>query len=130
MPTKLNKNDRELLVALAEYRLLTVSQVAALCDVGKAATRNRVGKLTNAGLTTQRTPGMAQGRGRPERWVSLADRGIDLLKADGTLGKSVDKAEVVADGIRCAEHLLAVNWFRIHLVPFPVEGVRVLRASL
>jgi len=83
VPAKLNKNDRGLLVALAEYRLLTVSQVAALCDVGKAATRNRVGKLTNAGLTTQRTPGMAQGRGRPERWVSLADRGIDSLRADG-----------------------------------------------
>ena len=30
MPAKLNKNDRELLVALAEYRLLTVSQIAAL----------------------------------------------------------------------------------------------------
>ena len=116
MPAKLNKNDRGLLVALAEYRLLTVSQIAALGGVGKAAARSRVGKLTKAGLTTQRTPGMAPGRGRPERWVSLADRGIDLLRADETLGRSVPKDQVAADGIRCAEHLLAINWFRIHLV--------------
>ncbi len=116
MPAKLNKNDRELLVALAEYRLLTVSQIAALCGIGKAAARNRVGKLTNAGLTTQRTPGMAQGRGRPERWVSLADRGIGLLRSDGTLGQNVPRDQVAADRIRCAEHLLAINWFRIHLV--------------
>ncbi|MBN2562230.1 MAG: replication-relaxation family protein [Phycisphaerae bacterium] len=116
MPTKLNKNDRELLVALAEYRLLTVSQIAALCGIGKAAARNRVGKLTHASLTVQRTPGMAQGRGRPERWVSLADRGIDLLQADGTLGRNVPRDQVAADGIRCTEHLLAINWFRIHLV--------------
>lgn len=116
MPTKLNKNDGGLLTALAEYRLLTVGQIAALCSIGKAAARNRVGKLTNAGLATQRTPGMARGRGRPERWVSLADRGIDLLRADGTLGQSVPKDQVAADGIRCAEHLLAMNWLRIHLV--------------
>ena len=48
MTNKLNTNGRELLVSLAEYRLLTVSQIAALCAVGKPAARNRVGKLTNA----------------------------------------------------------------------------------
>ena len=46
MANKLNKNDRELLIFLAEYRLLTVSQIAALCIVGKPAARNRVGKVT------------------------------------------------------------------------------------
>jgi hypothetical protein len=38
------------------------------------------------------------------------------LRADGTLGQTVPKDEVAADGIRCAEHLRSVNWFRIHLV--------------
>ncbi|MCK4342544.1 MAG: replication-relaxation family protein [Phycisphaerae bacterium] len=116
MANKLNKNDRELLVSLAEYRLLTVSQIAALCAVGKPAARNRVGKLTKAALATERTPAVAGGRGRPERWVSLTERGIDSLRADGTLGRSVPRDEVAADGIRCSEHLLAINWFRIHLV--------------
>ena len=32
------------------------------------------------------------------------------------LGHSVPRDDVAADGIRCAEHLLAINWFRIHLV--------------
>ena len=116
MPTKLNKNDRELLASLAEYRLLTVSQIAALCAVGKPAARKRVGKLTNAALAMERTPAVPSGRGRPERWVSLTERGIDLLRADGILGRSVPSNEAAADGIRCAEHLLAINWFRIHLV--------------
>ncbi len=116
MANKLNKNDRELLVFLAEYRLLTVSQIAALCAVGKPAARNRVGKLTNAELAKERTPAVASGRGRPERWVSLTERGIDWLRTDGVLERSVPSNEVAADGIRCAEHLLAINWFRIHLV--------------
>ena len=116
MADKLNKNNRELLASLAEYRLLTVSQIAALCSVGKPAARNRVGKLTKAGLATERTPVIASGRGRPERWVSLTERGIDSLRADGILARSVPSNEVAADGIRCAEHLLAINWFRIHLV--------------
>lgn len=116
MPTKLNKNDRGLLIALAEHRLLTVSQIAELCAIGKAAARGRVGKLAHTGFVAQRTPGMSRSRGRPERWVSLADRGIDLLRAEGTLGQNVPKDQVAADGIRCAEHLLAINWFRIHLM--------------
>ena len=116
MTDKLNKNDRELLNSLAEYRLLTVSQVAALCAVGKPAARKRVGKLTNAALAKEWTPVVAGGRGRPERWVSLTEQGIDRLRTDGMLGHSVPRDDVAADGIRCAEHLLAINWFRIHLV--------------
>jgi hypothetical protein len=133
MANRLNKNYREILIFLAEYRLLTVSQIAALCAVGKPAARNRVGKLTNAELAKERTPAVASGRGRPERWVSLTERGIDWLRADGTLGRSVPSHEVAADGIRCAEHLLAINWFRIHLVhlerSFPRLGVTFLSST-
>lgn len=116
MANRLNKNDRELLASLAEYRLLTVSQIAALCAVGKPAARKRVGKLTNATLARERTPAVPSGRGRPERWVSLTERGIDWLRTDGSLGRNVPSNDVAADEIRCAEHLLATNWFRIHLV--------------
>lgn len=84
--------------------------------VGKPAARNRVGKLTNAGLAKERTPAFTSGRGRPERWVSLTERGIDWLRVEGVLGNNVPHDEVAADGIRCADHLLAANWFRIHLV--------------
>lgn len=133
MPTKLNKNDRELLIFLAEYRLLTVSQIAALCAVGKPAARNRVRKLTTAAVATERTPVVASGRGRPERWVSLTERGIDSLRAAGNLGRSLPSNEVAADGIRCAEHLLAINWFRIHLVHleriFPTLSVTFLSST-
>jgi hypothetical protein len=116
MPTKLNKNDRELLIALAEYRLLTVSQIATLCAVGKPAGRNRVAKLTTLGLARDRTPAVASGRGRPERWVYLTEDGIEWLRTEGGVDRRVPNKEVAADGIRCAEHLLAINWFRIHLV--------------
>jgi hypothetical protein len=116
MANKLNKNDRDLLTWLAEYRLLTISQIAALGAVGKPATRNRVAKLTHAGLTQERTPGFAGGRGRPERWVSLTDRGIEWLRAAELLDRRVPPTDVAADGIRCTEHLLAINWFRVHLV--------------
>ncbi len=116
MRIKLNKNDRELLIFLAEYRLLTVSQIAALCAVGKPAARNRVKKLTAAQLAGQRTPVFGKGRGRPERWVSLTDEGVSLLKAAGGLPGSVASQEVRADTIRCMDHLIELNWFRIHLL--------------
>ena len=116
MVAKLNKNDRALLAELAKYRLLTVSQIAGLCTIGKPAARKRVGKLVAAGLATERTPALARRRGRPERWVSLTVRGIDWLKEQGVLGRVVPHDEITADNIRCAEHLLAVNWFWIHLV--------------
>jgi hypothetical protein len=57
--------------------------------------------------------------------VSLADRGIDSLRADGTLGQNVPKDQVAADGIRCAEHLLSLNWFRIHLLHLERVSERV-----
>ena len=109
MAKKLNKNDCELLVFLAEYRLLAMSQVAALCGVGKPAARSRSGKLTEAKLTKERTPAFANARGRPERWVSLAERGIDWLRSEKVLGRKVAASDVAADGIRCAEHQLAMN---------------------
>ena len=133
MVRKLNKNDRELVTFLAEYRMLAVSQIAALCNVGKPAARNRVGKLTNAELAKERTPAFTNGPGRPERWVSLAERGIDWLRTDGALGRSVPSNHVAADGIRCVEHLLAINWFRLHLVhlerTFPRLSVTFLSST-
>jgi hypothetical protein len=116
MANKLSKNDRDLLTWLAEYRLLTISQIAALGAVGKPATRNRVAKLAHTGLTEERTPGFASRRGRPERWVSLTDRGVDWLRDAELLDGSVPTPDVAANGIRCTEHLLAINWFRVHLV--------------
>jgi len=133
MSSTLNKNDRQLLSHLAEYRLLSMSQVAALCDVGKPAARHRVAKLTGAGLVKDRTPAFAEGRGRPERWVSLTEPGIELLRKVGVLDRKVPAEEVRADGIRCVEHLLAINWFHIHLVhlerTFPRLSVTFLSST-
>lgn len=116
MKRKLNKNDRELLINLAEHRLLTVTQIAALTDLGKPAVRNRLAKLGEAGLVVERTPASSKRRGRPERWMSLSINGISVLREVTGLSRSVRPDDVTADGIRCAEHLLAVNWFRISLM--------------
>ena len=50
--------------------------------------------------------------------MSVTERGIDLLRTNGALGRSVPSNEAAADGIRYVEHLLAINWSRIHLARF------------
>ncbi len=76
MANKLNKNDRELLIFLAEYRLLTVSQIAALCARRQTrgtkprgeAHESRTGKGTDTGSRqrsgTSRAMGVALGARR------------------------------------------------------------------
>ncbi len=113
---KLNKNDRELLVSLADYRLLTMGQVSALCEIGKAATRKRVKKLTAGGLAEVNMPATCRTRGRPEGRTSLTNPGIDLLRDEKLISRVVPHKQITATGIRCADHLLAINWVRVHLV--------------
>jgi hypothetical protein len=103
-------------ISLAEYRLLTVTQIAALTQLGKAAVWNRLNKLAQGNLTVEQTPASTGGRGRPERWVSLSPVGVRWLRDFDGVTLNVPTEDVVASGIRCAEHLLAINWFRIHLV--------------
>lgn len=116
MGAALNKNDVELLTQLAEYRLLTVSQLAALRARSLQGVRRRMRWLEQEQLLRATTRGFGHGRGRPEKLISLADAGVDLLRRRELLPAEVRTEQVTADGVASPEHQLLTNWFRIHLV--------------
>ena len=116
MAFTLNKNDRELLTLIAEYRLLTVSQIAALIRRNDRSVRRRVRGFANEHLIEVFTRSFGSGRGRPEGLVSLAWRGIDVLRKDGVLRGDLADDRIKTLKAHYVDHQLLVNWFRIHLV--------------
>lgn len=112
----LNKNDHELLTNLAEYRLLTVSQLAALQERSTRGLRRRLRMLEQRQLVRAGTRGFGHGRGRPEHLISLAVAGVDVLRRKELLPAEVETEQVTADGVASPDHQLLINWFRVHLV--------------
>lgn len=112
----LNKHDTHALTDLAEYRVLTVCQLAVLHDRSPHGLRRRLRMLEQAQLVRAGTRGFGHGRGRPESLISLTDAGVDLLRHRKLLPAPVRAEQVTADGIPSPDHQLVTNWFRIHLV--------------
>jgi hypothetical protein len=114
MALKPNKNDRKLFLSLAECRVLTLSQVAAIQRKSKQVTRRRLRALEQAGLILSRTQGFGRFRGRPEKLFSLAEKGTHFLDLKGPHFKNVIQ-RLDEENIRSLDHQLLVNWFQIHL---------------
>jgi hypothetical protein len=115
MAFKLNKNDLTLLAAIAEHRILTAGQVAALFVKSKQVVRRRMRNLEEAAFVQAHEPVLGHGPGRPERLFSLSRRSIDLLREHEILNPAVENDKVNAAGLRCIDHELLGSWFRIHL---------------
>jgi DNA-binding transcriptional ArsR family regulator len=115
MPFRLKTTDCNILEYLAEYRVLTVSQVAAIFHKSRQVVRRRLRDLEEGGLVEVVGSEFGRGRGRPENSLGLTERGIDVLKERGLLGQDVPYEKVLGDSLFGADHQLLVNWFRIHL---------------
>jgi len=116
MTFRLKTTDCNILECLAEYRVLTVSQVAALFHKSQQVIRRRLHDLEGGGLVEVVGSELGRGRGRPENSLGLAERGIDVLKERGLLGQDVPYDKVLGDCLFGADHQLLLNWFRIHLM--------------
>ena len=115
MVFRLNDQDHKVLSALAEYRVLSVRHIALILQRNAQALRRRFRALEKHGLVAGASRGFGEGRGRPERLFSLRDAGIDALKESGVLDPDVPRDRVVAAPIRCLDHHLLVNDFRVQL---------------
>jgi len=115
MSFRLRTSDCNILECLAEYRVLTVSQVAAIFHKSRQVARRRLHDLEEGGLVEVVGSEFGRGRGRPENSLGLAERGVDVLKERGLLGQDVPYEKVLGDSLFAADHQLLLNWFRIHL---------------
>jgi len=115
MTLRLKTTDCSILEWLAEYRVLTVSQIAAIFHKSRQVTRRRLHDLEEGGFVEVIGSEFGRGRGRPENSLGLAEHGIDILKERGLLGQDVPYETVLGDCLFAAGHQLLLNWFRIHL---------------
>lgn len=127
MSFRLKATDCSILECLAEHRVLTVTQVAAIFHESQQVLRRRLHDLEEERLVEVVGSELGRARGRPENSLGLTGRGLDLLKERGVLGQDVPYEKVLGDSLFGADHQLLVNWFRIHLVK--VERVQ-LRLSV
>jgi DNA-binding transcriptional ArsR family regulator len=130
MSFRLKATDCNILECLGEYRVLTVSQVAALFHKSQQVIRRRLRDLEEGGLVEVVGSELGRGRGRPENSLGLAERGIDMLKEKCLLGQDVPYEKVLADSLFKADHQLLLNWFRIHVKEvervLPTVSIKVL----
>lgn len=115
MAFRLTPKDLDVLASIAEHRILGVHHVTVLHQRNAAAFRRRLRLMQNQGLIRIATRGNQRGLGRPERLVSLCERGVELLKANRLLDANIPTDRVTADRIGCLEHHLLINEFRIQL---------------
>ncbi len=66
MSFKLNKSDYKSLECIAEYRMLTVTQIAAIFHKSRQVVRRRLNNLEQAGLIEITGRELGRGRGRPK----------------------------------------------------------------
>ena len=114
MALKLQDRDYEFIKYLAEYRILSVSQLAAVLRRSEQVIRRRCREFKrNAIIKTNNDFG--QDFGRPKSLFGLTERGADLLRDKGLIGRDVPYESVGPVSNRLIDHQLLMNWFRIHL---------------
>ena len=116
MEFRLAKNDLALLKILAEYRILTVTQISALTLRSPQVIRRRLRILNKEGILTVRARGYGRNMGRPEDLIILTEKGMGFFLSKRNLpAPSEYIADKMVESI-FVDHELLVNWFRIHLI--------------
>ena len=115
MAFRLAPTDYEMLKIIAEYRIITSPQLAALLSLSKKGVRDRISKLIAEGLLEEADRGRGQHRGRPEQVVFLSKSAVTILKERELIEPQVPGDDIIGGNIRCQNHQLLLNWVRIHL---------------
>ena len=89
MAFKMTKGDYDLLYSIAECRLLTPRQLAAITQRNPVAVRRRISAFEHEGLIQAMTHVSRKNPGRPERLISLKEKGVELLQNRGILKKDI-----------------------------------------
>ncbi|MFH1615224.1 MAG: replication-relaxation family protein [Planctomycetota bacterium] len=115
MGFRFQKGDDKIAEYLAEYRILTVTQLAALLQKNRPALRKRLRDLKKERLVKVTNNGFGRNFGRPEELLGLSEEGVDTLREKNLIGKDVPYESVGPVSTRLNDHQLLMNWFRIHL---------------
>ena len=119
MPGRVRQRDLELLSALAEHRVLTARMGATILNRNVRALRRRVIALVDAGIIVAERQYQGAARGRPERLLSLSERGVELLKAREILELRTETERATRPADALLKHQTMMNEFRAQLSQIP-----------
>ena len=114
MTLKLQNRDYEFIRQLAKYRMLSVSQLAAVLQRSEQVIRRRCRELKRNAVIRVNDK-LGQNTGRPKSLFALTEHGIDLLRDQGLIGRDVPYENAGPVSQRLIDHQLLMNWFKIHL---------------
>jgi len=115
MRKTLSPRELGLLSAIAEYRVLNISQLSFLLSSSQQMTRRKVGELSKVALIEVTRQPLGGSAGRPENVVYLRADGVQTLKEQGALDPSISTDLFTKIDLRTLGHQLLTNWFRINL---------------
>ena len=134
MPKKINSQSLGLLLELADYRILSLSQIAALRFGSKRAARRRMQELVGGGLVQVLPIRAGNEVGRPEKVYGLSVRGYKELDKSGRIPKGIKEVQATGESlVPQGEHQILLNGLRVQLVrlsrQFPRVGTRALSSN-
>jgi Replication-relaxation len=130
MAGKITKNDVKLLSSIAEYKFLTVEQLAALSQRSKQVIRRRLRFFENEYLIVKKEHGFGKGPGRLEHIIILSESGMELLRDKDILSSHAIYFTDKTKAPLFIDHDLLVNWFFIHLLQIGRDNPRFITHHL
>lgn len=112
----INKGDITILSSIAEYKFLTIKQIAILCQRSIPVIRRRLRDLSHKYLISIQERVFGQGSGRKEYVIRISDSGLKILKDKNILSTHASYITNKTSSFTFVEHDLLVNWFFIHLL--------------
>ena len=115
MEKKLAQKKIDLLKAMLEYRISSVTQLAFLRFPSRQMARRKIRDLVKAGLIQISARGYGITAGRPENLISLTDSAVKFLENHEIIipGPSKDRIKTIEPSQ--IEHQLLLNWIRINI---------------
>jgi len=119
MDLRLNRGDKKILSSIALYRILTVSQLAAVTRRSRQVIRRRLRFLFDKNLILMKMRGFGRGSGRPEDIISITEKAAELLLNEGIFSEGISLIHKKDIDFLAVDHDLLINWFYIHLIQIP-----------
>ena len=115
MTFRLRKTDCDVLMTVAEFRFLTVTQLAVLFNKNRQAISRRLAEIRDARLLKSEPHQLGHNRGRPEMLYSITDEAVGCLRKWAHISQDLRVEDLVLETLSCPVHQILLNWFRLNL---------------
>jgi len=122
MANKITNGDIKLLSSIAEYKFLTVKQLAAITQRSMQVIRRRIRTLRDERLISLKERDFGGISGRLEYISFLTEKGLKLIREKEILSAHAKYITDKTTESIFIDHDLLVNWFFIHLLQIEREN--------